>query len=163
MKRNLHRRFTAPIAIVAIAGLALAGCSSSTEGGDGGGGDSGSAVPDYGTADGIVTVYGTIADTEAELLEKSWADWETENKIDIQYESSKEFEAQIGVRAQGGNAPDIAIFPQPGLLADLASRDYIQPAPDAVKANVESGWSADWSLTMISTVLGRRHPASTYC
>jgi alpha-glucoside transport system substrate-binding protein len=153
MKRNLHRRFTAPIAIVAIAGLALAGCSSTD--GDGGG-DSGSSVPDYGTADGIVTVYGTIADTEAELLEQSWADWEKANDIDIQYESSKEFEAQIGVRAQGGNAPDIAIFPQPGLLADLASRDYIQPAPDAVKANVESGWSEDWAnyATVDGTLYG---------
>jgi len=141
MSRNLHRRFTAPIAIAAIAGLALAGCSSdsATEG------DSGSSVPDYGSVDGVVTIYGTIADTEAELLEKSWADWEKANDIDIQYESSKEFEEQIGVRAQGGNAPDIAIFPQPGLLADLASRDYIQPAPDAVKANVESGWSEDWA------------------
>ncbi|WP_022884445.1 ABC transporter substrate-binding protein [Glaciibacter superstes] len=136
MRSSLHRRFTAPIAIAAVAGLALAGCSGGP--GSTGGGEAGAA------GDGEVTVYGTIADTEAELLEESWADWEKENDIDIKYEASKEFEAQISIRAQGGNAPDLAIFPQPGLLADLASRDYLKPAPEGVEANVDEGWSEDW-------------------
>jgi alpha-glucoside transport system substrate-binding protein len=139
--RNLQRRLTVPAAIAVAAGLALAGCSS--PGGSGGGGGGGGA--DTGEADGTVTIYGTIADTEADLLEQSWADWEEENDIDIEYESSKEFEAQIGVRAQGGDAPDLAIFPQPGLMGDLATRGYIQPAPDAVADNVANGWSEDWA------------------
>ncbi|TFD75605.1 ABC transporter substrate-binding protein [Cryobacterium fucosi] len=133
--RLSHRRFTAPIAIAAIAGLTLAGCS----------GGPGSTTSDAGAkGDGVVTVYGTIADTEAKLLEQSWADWEKKNNIDIQYESSKEFEAQIAIRAQGGNAPDLAIFPQPGLMADLASRDFLKPAPKAVEDNVDKNWSEDW-------------------
>lgn len=147
MVRMFQRRLVAPVAVVAIAGLALAGCSA----------DSGATGPgDAGEADGVVTVYGTIADTEAKLLEQSWADWEKQNDIDIKYESSKEFEAQIGVRAQGGNAPDIAIFPQPGLMADLAERGYIQPAPDAVKDNVEKYWSDDWAkyATVDDTLYG---------
>ena len=127
-----------PIATLGIAGMVLSGCAS-------GSGSSAGGPGDAGDADGIVTIYGTIADTEAELLEESWADWEAENGIDIQYEASKEFEAQISIRAQGGNAPDIAIFPQPGLLADLASRDYIQPAPEGVQSNVDQYWSADWA------------------
>lgn len=137
MSSTQHRRWIAPIALMAVTGILLAGCSAD-------GGDS-SGPGDYGKADGVVTIYGTIADTEAELLEKSWADWEKANNIDIKYESSKEFEAQISVRAQGGKAPDLAIFPQPGLLADLATRDYIQPAPAGVKANVEKYWSKDWA------------------
>ncbi|SEM69314.1 ABC transporter substrate-binding protein [Cryobacterium luteum] len=135
MRPSLHRRITAPIAMAAIAGLALAGCS----------GGPGSTADDAGAeGDGVVTVYSTIADFEAEQLEKSWADWEKDNNIDIQYESSKEFESQISIRAQGGNPPDIGIFPQPGLLADLASRDFIKPAPAAVEANVDEYWSEDW-------------------
>src|SRR3954465_13521291 len=118
MSFTVNRRAFAPLAVLAAAGIALAGCSGS--GGDGGEGG------DAGEADGVVTVYGTIQDTETELLEQSWADWEAENDIDIQYEGSKEFEAQIATGAQGGTAPDLAIFPQPGLLADLASRDYVQ-------------------------------------
>jgi alpha-glucoside transport system substrate-binding protein len=134
------RRAIVPIAVLGIAGMVLSGCATST----GGTGDT-SGPGDAGEADGIVTIYGTISDTEAELLEESWADWETENDIDIQYEASKEFEAQVSIRAQGGNAPDLAIFPQPGLLADLASRDYIQPAPEGVASNVEEYWSDDWA------------------
>ncbi|MDJ0376803.1 ABC transporter substrate-binding protein [Cryobacterium sp. PH31-L1] len=135
MRPSLHRRITAPIAFAAIAGLALAGCS----------GGPGATTADSGAkGDGVVTVYGTIADTEAQLLEESWAGWEKDNNIDIQYESSKEFESQISIRAQGGNAPDIAIFPQPGLMKDLASRGFLKAAPDAVAANVDKNWSADW-------------------
>lgn len=133
-----QRRLLAPIALLGVAGLALAGCGGGP-GGTGGGDNSGSAD------DNVVTVYGTIADTEAELLEKSWADWEEENDIDIQYESSKEFEAQIAVRAQGGTAPDIAIFPQPGLMADMAKLGYLKEAPQAVADNVSEGWSEDWA------------------
>jgi len=135
MRSSLHRRFITPIAIAAVAGLTLAGCS----------GGPGSSTSDAGAeGDGVVTVYSTIADFEAEQLEKSWADWEKENNIDIQYEFSKEFESQIAIRAQGGNPPDIGIFPQPGLFADLASRGFIKPAPAAVEANVDKYWSADW-------------------
>ena len=140
MSSTLHRRITAPLAFLAIAGLTLAGCSSS-----GGSSAPASGPGNAGKADGVVTIYGTIADTEAQLLEQSWADWGKKNKITIKYESSKEFETQISIRAQGGNAPDLAIFPQPGLLGDLASRDFIQPAPAGVVANAKKYWSKDWA------------------
>ncbi|GGK90756.1 alpha-glucoside ABC transporter substrate-binding protein [Salinibacterium xinjiangense] len=139
----VQRRFTAPFAILAVAGLALAGCSSDT--GSGSGSSAGPGPGDAGDADGVVTIYGTIQDTEADLLNKSWAAWEKESGIDIQYEGSKEFEAQIGTRAQGGTAPDLAIFPQPGLLGDLASRDLVQPAPEGVASNVSEFWGEDWA------------------
>lgn len=136
MSAKQFRRFTIPTAVAAVIGLALTGCGN----GPGAANDDVSGA----TGDGVVTVYGTIADTEAKLLEESWAQWEKDNNIDIKYESSKEFEAQIAIRAQGGNAPDLAIFPQPGLMADLATRGYLKEAPAAVESNVDSGWSPDW-------------------
>jgi alpha-glucoside transport system substrate-binding protein len=149
MRSRVNRRLIAGIAAIGAGALVLTGCS----GTEGGGGD---GPGDVGEADGVVTIYGTISDTEADLLEQSWADWEEENDIDIQYESSKEFEAQIGSLAQAGNTPDLAIFPQPGLLADLASRGYMQPAPDVVADNVKNGWSEDWAAygTVDGTLYG---------
>jgi alpha-glucoside transport system substrate-binding protein len=149
MGSTVHRRIL-PIAVASIAAITLAACSS---GGDGGGGE---GPGDRGEADGVVTIYGTIADTEAELLEESWADWEAENDIDIQYESSKQFEAEIGSRAQAGDTPDLAIFPQPGLLGDLADRGYVQPAPEGVADNVSEYWSEDWAgyATVSDTLYG---------
>ncbi|MCR2812627.1 MULTISPECIES: ABC transporter substrate-binding protein [Microbacterium] len=136
--KTIPRRTLAAGSLLTVGALALAGC--------GGGPGSGGSDGESGAADGnVVTVYGTISDTEADLLEQSWADWEEENDIDIQYEASKEFEAQIAVRAQGGNAPDIAIFPQPGLMGDMADLGYLKPAPQEVADNVAEYWSEDWA------------------
>ncbi|WP_404434098.1 ABC transporter substrate-binding protein [Microbacterium lacus] len=149
MTRN-RRRILASVAAFGAAGMVLAGCSGGPGTTNGGGGGEG------GDDDNVVTVYGTISGTEAELLEESWAEWEEENDIDIQYEASQEFEAQIAVRAQGGSAPDLAIFPQPGLLADMATRDYLVPAPEEVVANAEEYWSPLWQGfgTVDGTVYG---------
>lgn len=127
------RRY-APIALLGVAGIALAGCGApGAPGGSGGGG-----------GDNTVTIYGTIVDSEAELLQESWKDWAEENDITIKYEGSQDFETQLGTRAQGGNPPDIAIFPQPGLFADFARRDYLKPAPEEVEKNANEYWTEDW-------------------
>ncbi len=130
MGTSQRKRLLGATAAVGVVGIALAGCAT------GGGG---------GEVDNVVTIYGTISDAEAELLDQSWADFEKETGIDIKYEASKEFESQIGIRAQGGNPPDIAIFPQPGLLADLATRGYLVAAPEVVQKNVADYWSDDWA------------------
>ena len=137
--KTIPRRMLAAGSLLTVGALALAGCSGGPGSGGGGGDESGA---DDGN---VVTVYGTISDTEADLLEESWAEWEEENDIDIKYEASKEFEAQIAVRAQGGNAPDLAIFPQPGLLKDMAELGFLKPAPESVVENVEEYWSEDWA------------------
>ena len=137
MTLSQRKRLIAPLALLGAAGIALAGCGApgAPSGGGGGGGD----------VDGeTVTIYGTIVDAEAELLDESWADFEEETGIDIKYEGSQDFETQLGTRAQGGNPPDIAIFPQPGLFADFASRDFLVPAPEEVEANANEYWSEDW-------------------
>ncbi|MBO8171509.1 MAG: carbohydrate ABC transporter substrate-binding protein [Bacillaceae bacterium] len=63
-----------------------------------------------------VSVFGPFADADEVKFEQSIKPFEEKTGIDIQYESSKEFEATISIRVEGGNAPDIADFPQPGLL-----------------------------------------------
>src|SRR5262245_61045796 len=61
-----------------------------------------------------VSVYATIRDVEADKLKQSWKQFEDCTNIKIDYEGSGEFETQIKVRVDGGNAPDLAVFPQPG-------------------------------------------------
>lgn len=138
MAQSQRYRRLAPIALLGAAGIALAGCGA--PGAPEGGGDGGNED----VSGEIVTIYGTIVDGEAELLQESWADFEEETGIEIKYEGSQDFEAQLGTRAQGGNPPDIAIFPQPGLLADFASRDFLKPAPEEVQQNANEYWTEDW-------------------
>jgi alpha-glucoside transport system substrate-binding protein len=103
-----------------------------------------------------VSVYATIRDAEADKLHQSWAQFEKCTNIKIDYEGTGEFEAQIKVRVDGGNAPDIAIFPQPGLLATFVKSGKLKPAPAGVKDAVAKNWSKDWAnyTTVNGTLYG---------
>lgn len=142
---RVHRRgrVIAAAAGVGIAALALAGCTGDMEGG--GEDVDCSEYEEYGTfEDANVTIGGTILDLEADRLVESWSDFATCTGINIDYQGSSEFEAQIAVLAEGGNAPDIGIVPQPGLLARLAQGGWLIPASEQVEANVDEFWSEDW-------------------
>jgi len=143
MLPRLNRRVIITVAAATAIGLTLSGCV-------------GDAEPelsdadcdtyaDYGTFDGEeVTISGTIVEVEADRLVESWSDFASCTGIEIDYQGTQEFEANIRQLAEGGNPPDLGIFPQPGLYADLASSGFFVPAPEAVEANVDQFWSEDW-------------------
>jgi alpha-glucoside transport system substrate-binding protein len=66
-----------------------------------------------------VTMSGPFTDNDAVKFNESVKAFEDATGINIQYEGSKEFEASISIRVNGGNAPDVVDFPQPGLLANF--------------------------------------------
>lgn len=144
MKLTREARVIVPVAMVATAAFGLSACTgdsapSSTSDADC------AEYADYGTFDGAtVSIYSTIVEVEADQLNESWETFEACTGIDIRYEGSQEFETQINVRAQGGNPPDIAIIPQPGLLNSLAKAGYLKPAPASVEDNVDEFWTEDW-------------------
>jgi alpha-glucoside transport system substrate-binding protein len=72
-----------------------------------------------------VSVTGPQTAEDANKFNDSFKDFEDLTGIDIQYEGSKQFEAEISARVDGGNAPDIADFPQPGLAASFAKAGKI--------------------------------------
>ena len=47
----------------------------------------------------------------------------------VSYVGSDSFEQQIVIDAEAGSAPNLAVFPQPGLAATLASRGLLTPLP----------------------------------
>lgn len=147
--------------MVAVAGglgvaLTLAACLPADEGGDGGSTDSaggGSTAAgceeytQYGDLSGTeVNVYSSIVEPESVDQEDSYKKFEECTGADIIFEGSQEFEAQLLVRIQAGNAPDIAYIPQPGLLQTIV-RDYpdaIVPAPADTEANVDEFFAPSW-------------------
>lgn len=72
-----------------------------------------------------VTIFGVAADEQARLFQKEFDAFKERTGIDVVYEGDKGFETLILVRVEGNNAPDIAQFAQPGLLADLVRRGKI--------------------------------------
>ncbi|TYC66495.1 carbohydrate ABC transporter substrate-binding protein [Streptomyces sp. CB01881] len=103
-----------------------------------------------------VTVYGSNRDREADLFEETWADFADCTGIDVSYEGDGEFEAQIQLRVAGGSAPDVAFFPQPGLLERFARAGSLKPLSAGVASLAEQGWSADWNgyTTVDGTLYG---------
>jgi len=143
MSIPLHRRLLIPIAAAGAITLGLTGCvgdvAQDTSDIDCG------PYEEYGTFEGAeVTVQGTIIEVEADRLVESWADFQACTGIEIQYQGTQEFEANIEVLAEGGNAPDLGIFPQPGLFSRLASGGHFVPAPASVEENVDEFWTEDW-------------------
>src|SRR5437762_1485410 len=71
----------------------------------------------YGKYSGkTVTIYTSITQPEIGYHINSMKQFEKCTGINVQYSPSKEFEAALKTKVDGGNAPDIAFFPQPGLL-----------------------------------------------
>ena len=72
-----------------------------------------------------VNIFGAFVDTDAERFEASMEPFEEETGIQIEYEGSGDFESLITVRTEGGDPPDIAAFPQPGLMQDMVDRGNV--------------------------------------
>ncbi|NUT34817.1 MAG: carbohydrate ABC transporter substrate-binding protein [Hamadaea sp.] len=136
-------------ALVAAAGLTLSGVAACSDSGEKSSDNLSkpecAAYKEYtGISGKTVTVFTSIRDTEADLLKKSWEQWESCTGAKVEYEASGDFEAALQVRVQGGNAPDMAFIPQPGLLEKFAKAGNAKPVGDDTKAMAEQNYSADW-------------------
>ncbi|WP_375104284.1 ABC transporter substrate-binding protein [Paenibacillus sp. RS8] len=92
-----------------------------------------------------VTMFGPFVDADQVKFENSIKEFEEKTGIDIQYEGSKEFEATINIRVDGGNAPDIADFPQPGLLASIAKTGKVIDLTNVLdQAQLTANYNKSW-------------------
>jgi len=128
-------------------GLALAGC---TETGSGGG-----------NSDNVkgqtVKISGGITGSEADALNASFTKFTKDTGIKVQYTGDKSFEGNIVTKVQGGSAPDIAIVPQPGLLATLVGTGQVVQPDATTTSNVSKYWSKSWKT--YGTVGGKFYAA----
>ncbi|MEJ5201358.1 MAG: ABC transporter substrate-binding protein [Anaerolineales bacterium] len=93
----------------------------------------------------VVTMAGPFTDNDAVKFDNSIKRFEDATGIDIQYEGSKEFEASITIRVEGGSAPDIVDFPQPGLLNTMVKKGKVVDltnvvSQDWLKKNYNQSW-----------------------
>ena len=91
-----------------------------------------------------VTLFTSVLPPEQQRYEDAWKPFEDCTGIDIVYEGSDQFEAQLPTRIAGGNAPDLAWIPQPGLLAKLVQAGGPVAAPQAVADNVDKYFNPAW-------------------
>lgn len=96
---------------------------------------------------GTVTIASTLTGVEGERFERSVARFEACTGIDVVHQGSDKLETELRERAAGTTDwdADLAIVPQPGLVADLVGQGALTPLPNSVGANVELGWDHAWS------------------
>lgn len=135
MGMSQRYRLLAPVGLLAVGAIALAGCAEGDSSGSGGGSGSGETT---------VRIAGGITGTEADALNQSFEQFTADTGIKVVYTGDKSFEGNIVTKVSGGDAPDIAIVPQPGLLKTLIGTGEVQKASDAVSSNVDEYWGEDW-------------------
>jgi alpha-glucoside transport system substrate-binding protein len=72
----------------------------------------------------------------------------------VNYTGSDSFEQDIVISMQAGSPPNIAVFPQPGLTADMASRGFLTPLGQDVADWVRENYAAGESWLDLATFAG---------
>ena len=142
----MARRYLTFTAVAAAAALALAGCSGTPAPG---------TTSNDGNAPTVVTIYGTPTGNEGSQWEASWSKWAADNNITIQYTGDQNFTTNISTKIQGNSLPDIAVFPQPGLMKSVIETGKVQTLDADTLAMVKKNFSADWQS--YGTVNGQQY------
>jgi len=134
MKRRL-------VILIMVLGLVAAACGGDddplAENGDDGEQPQGS---------GSVSVAAVWTGTEQENFEAVLDAFTEATGIDAEYQSTgDDVGAYLGTQIEGGNPPDVALLPQPGLLRDLAADGSLVEANEDVASSLSENFAPIWT------------------
>lgn len=109
-----------------------------------------------------LTIFGPWLTEDKELVESVLAYFEKATGAKVNYSGSDSFEQQIAIDVQAGSPPNIAIFPQPGLAADLASKGYLTPLPASTAGWLENNYAAGSSWVDLGTFADKNGDENLY-
>ena len=126
--------------LVALLALAAAGCG----GDDDGGGATEAATTEAAQVSGSVTALAVWTGAEGEAFQAVLDGFaEQYPDVNVTYRSAKDPGQVLATSVEGGNPPDLAALPSPGLMRDFAGRGALQPidfARDAIAENFAQSW-----------------------
>ncbi len=109
-----------------------------------------------------VTVFGPWLGPDQVAAESVLAYFAAATGADVRYTGSDSFEQQIVVDAEAGSAPNIAVFPQPGLAADLADRGFLTPLGEDAASWMAENYAAGQSWVDLGSYVGQDGSESFY-
>ncbi|MCA3574810.1 MAG: extracellular solute-binding protein, partial [Aestuariivirga sp.] len=74
-----------------------------------------------------LTIFGPWRGDDEKLVQSILDYFREATGAEVKYSSSENYEQQIVIDTEAGSPPNIAILPQPGLLADLAAKGRLVP------------------------------------
>ena len=98
-----------------------------------------------------LTIFGPWRGEDQTLVESVLDYFREATGAEVKYSSSENYEQQIVIDTQAGSPPDIAVLPQPGLIADLASKGHLVPLGDETKNWLLENYAAGQSWVDLST------------
>ena len=98
-----------------------------------------------------VTVFGPWLQPEDDFFRTALAYFTAATGAEVIYTGSDSFEQQIVIDAEAGSAPNISVFPQPGLASDMAARGLLYPLPDSMGPWVAENYGAGQSWVDLGT------------
>lgn len=139
------RKLPIPIALLALAAVACGGGTGdepAAQASASSGGDAAAAKPLEGVTIEVAAKWTGDEQTNFEQVLKAFQD---KTGATITYASTGEDTgAYLGPRIQGGNPPDIAILPQPGLVQQYADENALKPLSAEVQAQIDQNYTPYW-------------------
>ncbi|TWA19966.1 maltose-binding protein /trehalose-binding protein /sucrose-binding protein [Sinorhizobium medicae] len=109
-----------------------------------------------------LTIFGPWRGEDEALFKSVYAYFVEATGVELKYSSSENYEQQIVIDTQAGSPPDIAILPQPGLIADLAAKGLLTPLGDETKQWLLDNYAAGQSWVDLSTYNGKDGTPALY-
>jgi len=145
MKR--HRLHLLALLLMLVLAVAAAGCGGDDDEGDEAGADTAATAAEETTEEavsGSINVLAVWTGAEGEAFQ-AVLDGFTEKNPDVKvsYKSAKDPGQVLATSVEGGNPPDIAALPSPGLMKDFASRGALKEI-DFVKDAITENYAGSW-------------------
>ena len=101
-----------------------------------------------------VEITGPWTGNEKEKVDAVFAYFAEATGASVNYSGSDSFEQDIVISTRAGTAPNLAVFPQPGLAADMASQGLLTPLADGTSEWVAENFAAGESWVDLGTYAG---------
>ena len=98
-----------------------------------------------------LTIFGPWRGDDENLVQSVLEYFRQATGAEIKYSSSENYEQQIVIDTQAGSPPNIAVLPQPGLLADLAAKGFLVPLGDDTANFIKENYGAGESWVKLGT------------
>lgn len=98
-----------------------------------------------------VTITGPWLQPEDDVFRSVVAYFAHATGAEVIYTGSDSFEQQIVIDAEAGAAPNVAVFPQPGLASDMAARGLLSPLPEGMDTWTAENYGAGQSWVDLGT------------
>lgn len=107
-------------------------------------------------------MFGPWRGEDQVLVESMLAYFTAASGVKVEYSSSENYEQQIVIDTEAGSPPDIAILPQPGLIADLVKKGFVAPLGEDTRNWLAENYAAGDSWVGLGSYAGPDGASALY-